>query len=242
MSKLKLLTASIGLAFAASAVAAPVELYIEQNVASNAADDGTYTTEAGATIETSEDGYVYIGFDDQGWLAAGYGYSFGLTDALDLNLYGELGKWETGEELLAEAILQYNINDNFNVFGGYAYNRSGQVIENLSDTSINTNKFIAGTGMTFGMFSLDYTYTHENREGSNGGFTHIGNEYYFSQDSYRTNEHEVILSAQIDDFTPYVKYTYFNTAEGTLFESNTGSNSMPVENDSIWTLGLAYQF
>lgn len=51
MSKLKLLTASIGLAFAASAVAAPVELYIEQNVASNAADDGTYTTEAGATIE-----------------------------------------------------------------------------------------------------------------------------------------------------------------------------------------------
>lgn len=51
----------------------------------------------------------------------------------------------------------------------------------------------------------------------------------------------MILSAQIDDFTPYVKYTYFNTAEGTLFESNTGSNSMPVENDSIWTLGLAYQ-
>lgn len=241
MSKLKLISASIGLAFATSAVATPVEVYIEQNLASNAADDGTYTTEAGATIETSEDGYVYIGFDDQGWLAAGYGYNFGLTDALDLNLYGELGKWETGEEILVEAILAYNFNENFSVFGGYGYNRSGDVFENVTDTAINVNQFIAGTSMTFGLFSLDYTYTHENSDGSSGTIHGPNGEgYRFSQDRFRTNEHEVILAAQIDDFTPYVKYTYFNTGEGELTPNRP--NASAIENDSIWTLGLAYQF
>lgn len=243
MSKLKFLAASMGLAFAASATAAPVELYIEQNIASNAADEGTYTTEAGATIETSEDGYVYIGFDDQGWLAAGYGYNFGLTEGLDLNLYGELGKWETGEEVLVEAILQYNINDNFNVFGGYGYNRSSQTFQNLNDDAINTNQFIAGTSMTFGLFSLNYKYTHENSDGASG-YIRDGGFAYFTQDRYRTNEHEVILSAQLDDWTPYVKYTYFNTAEGELRGSGAiGAPLHPaMENDSIWTLGLAYQF
>lgn len=239
MQKLKYLAASIGMVFATTATvatAAPVEVYLEQNVASNAADNGVYSTEAGATIETSEDGYVYIGFDDQGWLAAGYGYNFGLSEQLELNVYGELGKWETGEELLVEAILQYNITDNFNIFGGYGYNRSGDIFENITDTAINTNQFIAGTSMTFGMFSLDYTYTHENSDGSSG-YIHQGNTGYFAQDRYRTNEHEVVLSAQIGDWTPYVKYTYFNTGEMELYQNN-----VPVENDSIWTLGVAYQF
>ena len=56
-------------------------------------DNGVYTTEAGALIDTSENGQVYIGFDDQGWLAAGYGHDFHISESFTFNLYGELGKW-----------------------------------------------------------------------------------------------------------------------------------------------------
>jgi hypothetical protein len=223
-----------------AAFATSTQVYLEQNIASNAADNGTYTTEAGALIDTSENGQVYIGFDDQGWLAAGYGHYFTLADDWGLNLYGELGKWETGEEMLIEATVDFQATENLNLFTGYGYNRSGQTLENLSDTAINTNQWIAGFGLDMGKWALDYTYTHENRDGSNGGFTHVGGEFYFSQDSYRTNEHEVILSTSIDQWTPYVKYTYFNTHEGELSASSALNNI--VENDSIWTLGVSYDF
>ncbi|USD43387.1 hypothetical protein J4N42_14490 [Vibrio sp. SCSIO 43135] len=228
------------LCMSGAAFATSTQVYLEQNIASNAADNGTYTTEAGALIDTSENGQVYIGFDDQGWLAAGYGHYFTLADDWGLNLYGELGKWETGEEMLIEATVDFQATENLNLFTGYGYNRSGQTLENLSDTAINTNQWIAGFGLDMGQWALDYTYTHENRDGSNGGFTHVGGEFYFSQDSYRTNEHEVILSTSIDQWTPYVKYTYFNTHEGELSPSSALNNI--VENDSIWTLGVSYEF
>ncbi|NOH80206.1 hypothetical protein F0231_10715 [Vibrio sp. RE86] len=238
----------LSLLFASSTVFAnSTQVYIEQNVASNAADDGTYATEAGALIETSENGQVFIGMDDQGWLAAGYGHNFSLSDDLGLTLYGEVGKWETGEELLVEAIVDYQINESINVFTGLGYNISGQVIEKLSDTAINTNKFIAGTNMSIAGFDLNYTYTHANSDGTNG-YIHIDNSAYFSQGDYRTNEHEIVLSKQIDNWTPYLKYTYFNTHEGSLTATGQGENSAstlinsPVDNDSIWTLGVSYQF
>jgi hypothetical protein len=223
-------------AFSTTAVANSTSIYIEQNIASNAADNGDYATEAGANIDVSDSGQVYIGFDDQGWLAAGYGHNFNLTDGIDFNLYGELGKWETGEEILIEGIVNFDITESFSLFTGLGYNRSGQVLENLSDTAINTNQFIAGGAMNMAGFDLVYTYTHENSDGANG---YIGDNQ-FAQGDYRTNEHEVIFSKTIDDFTPYIKYTYFNTNEGDL---TTGPDMYtPLENDSIWTLGLSYQF
>ncbi|MCG9633017.1 hypothetical protein [Vibrio sp. Isolate30] len=239
MKAFRLLPLSL-LCVSSAAFATSTQVYLEQNIASNAADNGTYATEAGALIDTSENGQVYIGFDDQGWLAAGYGHYFSLSDDWGLNLYGELGKWETGEEMHIEAIIDFQATDNLNLFTGYGYNRSGQTLENLSDTAINTNQWVAGFGLDMGQWALDYTYTHENRDGSNGGFTHVGGDFYFSQDSYRTNEHEVILSTSIDQWTPYVKYTYFNTHEGEL--STTSALSNIVENDSIWTLGISYDF
>lgn len=239
MKAFRLLPLSL-LCVSSASFATSTQVYLEQNVASNAADNGTYSTEAGALIDTSENGQVYIGFDDQGWLAAGYGHHFSLSDDWSLNLYGELGKWETGEEMLIEAIVDFQATENLNLFTGYGYNRSGQTLENLSDTAINTNQWIAGFGLDMGKWALDYTYTHENRDGSNGGFTHVGGDFYFSQDSYRTNEHEVILSTSIEQWTPYVKYTYFNTNEGELSASSALNNI--VENDSIWTLGVSYDF
>ncbi|MEZ8385665.1 hypothetical protein AB6C98_18575, partial [Vibrio splendidus] len=186
-----------------------------------------------ALIDTSENGQVYIGFDDQGWLAAGYGHDFHISESFTFNLYGELGKWDNGEELLIEGIIDYQVNDNFNVFSGLGYNQSGQVPEKLSDTTINTNKFIAGAGYSLAGWDLAYQYTHENRDGSNVGADLI------DQDDYRTNEHEVVLSKSIDDWTPYVKYTYFNTHE----EAHKLSGIMgPIDNDSIITLGLSYDF
>lgn len=242
MEKTHLLPLSIAALFSSSVFATSTQVYVEQNFASNAADDGVYTTEAGANITTSEQSHVYIGFDDQGWLAAGYGYQFNLTESLNFNLYGELGKWETGEEILIEGVFDLQVTDHVSLFTGYGYNRSGQVIENLSDTVINTNQFIAGTSFDWGRYVLSYTYTHENRGGTNGGFEHsdaIG--VFFSQDSYRTNEHEVILSAQFDDWTPYLKYTHFNTNKGVLYRNDAPIQGK-IDDDNIWTLGLSYQF
>ncbi|MEZ8108852.1 hypothetical protein ACED56_07190 [Vibrio splendidus] len=232
MKKLNLIALPLTL-LSSAAFATSTQVYIEQNVASNAADNGVYTTEAGALIDTSENGQVYIGFDDQGWLAAGYGHDFHISESFTFNLYGELGKWDNGEELLIEGIIDYQVNDNFNVFSGLGYNQSGQVPEKLSDTTINTNKFIAGAGYSLAGWDLAYQYTHENRDGSNVGADLI------DQDDYRTNEHEVVLSKSIDDWTPYVKYTYFNTHE----EAHKLSEIMgPIDNDNIITLGLSYDF
>ncbi|WP_061039108.1 hypothetical protein [Vibrio coralliirubri] len=232
MKKLNLIALPLTL-LSSAAFATSTQVYIEQNVASNAADNGVYTTEAGALIDTSENGQVYIGFDDQGWLAAGYGHDFHISESFTFNLYGELGKWDNGEELLIEGIIDYQVNDNFNLFSGLGYNQSGQVPENISDTRINTNKFIAGAGYSLAGWDLDYQYTHENRDGS-----HVG-DHFVDQDDYRTNEHEVVLSKSIDDWTPYVKYTYFNTHE----EAHKLSGTMgPIDNDSIITLGLSYDF
>ncbi|MEZ9746083.1 hypothetical protein AB4320_15495 [Vibrio splendidus] len=232
MKKLNLIALPLTL-LSSAAFATSTQVYIEQNVASNAADNGVYTTEAGALIDTSENGQVYIGFDDQGWLAAGYGHDFHISESFTFNLYGELGKWDNGEELLIEGIIDYQVNDNFNVFSGLGYNQSGQVLENVSDTTINTNKFIAGAGYSLAGWDLAYQYTHENRDGSNVG------DHLVDQDDYRTNEHEVVLSKSIDDWTPYVKYTYFNTHE----EAHKLSGIMgPIDNDSIITLGLSYDF
>ncbi|MEZ8990514.1 hypothetical protein [Vibrio breoganii] len=233
MKKLTLLSASIAALVSATAIAAPVEVYLEQNVASNAADNGEYATEAGATIQTSEDGYVNIAFDDQGYLAAGYGYDFHMSDQVELNLYGELSKWDEGGDALAEAVVTYNISDNFNVFGGYAYKRSEEVD---SDNGINSNQFIAGSSVSFGMVSLDYIYTHENSDGSKDGVVHIGNQYYVTDGDYHTNQHEVVLSAEMDNWKPYVSYTYLNTSDLTDQYGNINKN------DNIVTLGLAYQF
>ncbi|MEZ9945568.1 hypothetical protein AB4392_15750 [Vibrio breoganii] len=233
MKKLTLLSASIAALVSATAIAAPVEVYLEQNVASNAADNGDYATEAGATIQTSEDGYVNIAFDDQGYLAAGYGYDFHMSDQVELNLYGELSKWDTGADALAEAVVTYNISDNFNVFGGYAYKRSEL---KLDDNGINSNQFIAGSSVSFGMVSLDYIYTHENSDGSKDGVVHIGNQYYVTDGDYHTNQHEVVLSAEMDNWKPYVSYTYLNTSDLTDQYGNMNKN------DNIVTLGLAYQF
>lgn len=232
MKKLNLIALPLTL-LSSAAFASSTQVYIEQNVASNAADNGVYTTEAGALIDTSENGQVYIGFDDQGWLAAGYGHDFHISESFTFNLYGELGKWDNGEELLIEGIIDYQVNDNFNVFSGLGYNQSGQLPENISDTTINTNKFIAGAGYSLAGWDLAYQYTHENRDGSN-----VGN-HLIDQADYRTNEHEVVLSKSIDDWTPYVKYTYFNTHE----EAHKLSGIMgPIDNDSIITLGLSYDF
>ncbi len=239
MKKFTLIALPLSL-LSATAFANSTQVYVEQNVASNAADNGVYTTEAGALIDTSENGQVYIGFDDQGWLAAGYGHDFKINDSFTFNLYGEIGKWETGEELLIEGVIDYQVTDNFNVFSGVGYNQSGQVLENVSDTNINTNKFIAGAGYSLAGWDLAYQYTHENSDGSNGGFTHDGDSVYFHQGDYRTNEHEVVLSKSIDDWTPYVKYTYFNTNEGDLYLN--GQSMGPIDNDSIITLGLSYDF
>ncbi|MFA0475868.1 hypothetical protein AB4565_14455 [Vibrio breoganii] len=233
MKKLTLLSASIAALLSATAIAAPVEVYLEQDVASNAADNGDYVTEAGATIQTSEDGYVNIAFDDQGYLAAGYGYDFHMSDQVELNLYGELSKWDEGGDALAEAVVTYNISDNFNVFGGYAYKRSEEVD---SDNGINSNQFIAGSSVSFGMVSLDYIYTHENSDGSKDGVVHIGNQYYVTDGDYHTNQHEVVLSAEMDNWKPYVSYTYLNTSDLTDQYGNINKN------DNIVTLGLAYQF
>ncbi|MFA0457320.1 hypothetical protein AB4624_06705 [Vibrio breoganii] len=233
MKKLTLLSASIAALVSATAIAAPVEVYLEQNVASNAADNGEYATEAGATIQTSEDGYVNIAFDDQGYLAAGYGYDIHMSDQVELNLYGELSKWDEGGDALAEAVVTYNISDNFNVFGGYAYKRSEEVD---SDNGINSNQFIAGSSVSFGMVSLDYIYTHENSDGSKDGVVHIGNQYYVTDGDYHTNQHEVVLSAEMDNWKPYVSYTYLNTSDLTDQYGNINKN------DNIVTLGLAYQF
>lgn len=243
MKMLRVLPLSL-LCMSGAAFATTTQVYVEQNLASNAADAGTYTTEAGALIDTSENGQVYIGFDDQGWLAAGYGHSFSLAEDWGLTLYGELGKWETGEEILVDAIVDYQVNDSLNLFGGLGYNRSGQVIENLSDTAINTNKFMAGASTSWDRFKFDYTYTHENRDGTNAGFEHSGSVGdIFSQDSYRTNEHEFVVSTQVDDWTPYIKYTHFNTQEGDLSRANgTVVNDDRIKEDNIWTLGVAYQF
>ncbi|GAD81269.1 hypothetical protein [Vibrio ezurae] len=241
--KLRALALICATSFTATAFANSTSIYLEQNVASNAADHGEYATEAGANIAVSENGSVYIGFDDQGWLAAGYGHDFSLSDKVNFNVYTELGKWETGEEILIEGIVNYDINDNISVFTGIGYNRSEQVLEKFSDSGINTNKFIAGTQLNWAGFNLAYQYTHENRNGSNGGYTHAGNEAYFSQDDYRTNEHEVILSKTINDFTPYIKYTYFNTHEGEISSTGDyGSLRGPIDNDNILTLGISYQF
>lgn len=233
MKKLNLIALPLTL-LSSAAYATSTQVYIEQNVASNAADSGVYTTEAGALIDTSENGQVYIGFDDQGWLAAGYGHDFHISESFTFNLYGELSKWDNGEELLIEGIIDYQVNDNFNVFSGLGYNQSGQVLENVSDTTINTNKFIAGAGYSLAGWDLAYQYTHENSDGSNVGADLI------DQDDYRTNEHEVVLSKSIDDWTPYVKYTYFNTNEGDLYLN--GQSMGPIDNDSIITLGLSYDF
>ncbi|MEZ8223593.1 hypothetical protein AB6C43_06085 [Vibrio splendidus] len=233
MKKLNLIALPLTL-LSSAAFATSTQVYIEQNVASNAADNGVYTTEAGALIDTSENGQVYIGFDDQGWLAAGYGHDFHISESFTFNLYGELGKWDNGEELLIEGIIDYQVNDNFTVFSGLGYNQSGQVPEKLSDTTINTNKFIAGAEYSLSGWDLAYQYTHENRDGSNVG------DHLVDQDDYRTNEHEVVLSKSIDDWTPYVKYTYFNTNEGDLYLN--GQSMGPIDNDSIITLGLSYDF
>ncbi|MEZ9512548.1 hypothetical protein FCV87_07940 [Vibrio breoganii] len=233
MKKLTLLSASIAALVSATAIAAPVEVYLEQDVASNAADNGDYVTEAGATIQTSEDGYVNIAFDDQGYLAAGYGYDFHMSDQVELNLYGELSKWDEGGDALAEAVVTYNISDNFNVFGGYAYKRSEEVD---SDNGINSNQFIAGSSVSFGMVSLDYIYTHENSDGSKDGVVHIGNQTFETNGDYHTNQHEVVLSAEMDNWKPYVSYTYLNTSDLTDQYGNINKN------DNIVTLGLAYQF
>lgn len=237
MKKRNLITLSLSL-LSATAFANSTQVYVEQNVASNAADDGIYSTEAGALIDTSENGQVYIGFDDQGWLAAGYGHDFQLTESLNFNLYGELGKWDTGEEFLVEGILDYQVTDSFNVFGGLGYNQSGQTPEKLSDTTINTNKAIAGAQYNLGGWNLGYKYTHEHRDGSNGS---VNDAVDFSQDSYRTNEHEVILSTTIDDWTPYLKYTYLNTNEGAV-SGNHGVPQSVIDNDNVITLGLSYDF
>ncbi len=239
--KLRPIAALSALLISSGAMATSTQVYVEQNIASNDADDGIYTTEAGANIATSENGNVFIGFDDQGWLAAGYGHDIWFADDWKLNLYGELGKWDTGEEAIIDATVHYQIHDSFNLFAGVGYVRSGTTLELLSDTALNTNKAIAGANMMFGTFALDYKYTHENRDGSNGSFKHYGGETVsFEQGDFRTNEHEVILSMQLDDWTPYVKYTYFNTNE--VSPSIGDEGNIPFDNDSIWTLGLAYQF
>ncbi|MCK6261682.1 hypothetical protein KP803_00175 [Vibrio sp. ZSDE26] len=238
MKKRTLIALSLSLASSA-AFASSTQVYVEQNVASNAADNGVYTTEAGALIDTSDNGQVYIGFDDQGWLAAGYGHDFQINDSLTFNLYGELGKWETGEEILVEGILDYQLTESLYVLGGLGYKQSGQILENLSDTSINTNKFLVGAGYSHDGWSIDYQYTHENSDGSNG-YIHSSISGAFTQGEYRTNEHEFVLSKTINDWTPYVKYTYFNTNEGELLIN--GSSMGPIDNDNVVTLGLSYDF
>jgi hypothetical protein len=233
MKKLNLITLSLAM-LSGTAFANSTQIYIEQNVASDAADNGTYSTEVGALIDTSDDGQVYIGFDDQGWLGVGYGHDFQLSDSVNFNLYGEIGKWETGEEILVDAIFDYRLTDDFNLFGGLGYSQSGNVPENLSDTDINTYKIIAGAQYSIGSWDLSYQYTHENRDGSNGSVS--GSE--FSQDSYRTNEHEIVLSTTIDDWTPYIKYTHLNSNE----TEPVGIPSSIVDKDNIVTLGLSYDF
>ncbi|GEM78032.1 hypothetical protein [Vibrio superstes] len=235
MKKLTVLSASIAALLSTTAIAAPVEVYLEQDVASNAADNGDYVTEAGATIQTSEDGYVNIAFDDQGYLAAGYGYDFHMSDQVELNLYGELSKWDEGGDALAEAVLTYNVSDNFNVFGGYAYKRSESNDSDI-DHGINSNQFIAGSSLSYGAISLDYTYTHENSDGSKDGYVHIGNQSFYTTGDYHTNQHEVVLSAEMDNWKPYVSYTYLNTSDLEDQYNNTNKN------DNIVTLGVAYQF
>ncbi|CAM4053206.1 hypothetical protein [Vibrio neonatus] len=235
--KLRYLALLCASTFSVTTFANSTSLYVEQNIASNATDDGIYSTEAGAYIDVSDNGQVYIGFDDQGWLAAGYGYDFNISDNVDFNLYGEIGKWDTGEEILIEGIVNFDLNDNISLFTGYGYNRSGEVPEKLSDTVINTNQFIAGTTMSISGFDLNYKYTHSNSDGSNGT-TDGGTS--FSQSDYRSNEHEVIFSKTIDNFTPYIKYTYLNTNADSI--SINTSPSFALENDSIWTLGLSYNF
>lgn len=235
MKKINIITLSLSV-LSGAAFANSTQVYMEQHVASNAADEGIYTTEAGAHIDTSENGQVYIGFDDQGWLAAGYGHDFTISESLNFNLYGEIGKWETGEEILIEGVLDYQVTDNLNVFGGVGYSNSGDLPENLSDTSINTNKFITGADYAMGNWNLGYQYTHENRDGSNGSVDGKS----FSQDSYRTNEHEVVLSTSIDNWTPYVKYTYFNTNGSEANGAIDGRQNF--DNDNVVALGLSYDF
>ncbi|PMH43214.1 hypothetical protein BCU68_04295 [Vibrio sp. 10N.286.49.B3] len=243
MKNIYLLPLSLSL-LSSAASANSAQVYIEQNVASNAADAGIYSTEAGAYLNASENGQVYIGFDDQGWLAAGYGHNFHVSDAWTFNLYGELGKWETGEEMLIEGTIDYKVSNSFNVFGGVGYNQSSQTLEHLSDTTINTNTFLAGAQYTLGNWILDYQYTHESSDGSDGYIRTDAGQVLFTQGSYRTNEHEVVLSTQIDDWTPYVKYTYFNTQEGelTITGPEDSTTMSAIDNDHIVTLGLSYHF
>jgi hypothetical protein len=228
--KLRTLSVAMAALFSAGAMAASTNVYIEQQVDSNATKDGDYATEIGANIGTSENGQVYIGMDDQGWLAAGYGYDFSLADQWDMNLYGEVGKWDNGEEALAEATFYYQVHSNFNVFGGLGYNYSSNTEHGEGNSqageSVGTGSIFAGTQMTFGEVFLDYTYTYEQVDGISS----------MSQKDFSTHEHEVIMGMSFDDWTPYVKYTYFDTS------NDVQTYNAGIESDSIWTLGLAYQF
>lgn len=227
--KLKTLTVATAALFTTGAMAASTSVYLEQQVDSNATKDGVYATEVGANINTSENGNVYIGMDDQGWLAAGYGHEFSLSDQWDMNLYGEVGKWDDGEEALAEATFIYQAHSNFNLFGGLGYNYASNTESQYSDisTSYGTGSVFAGTQMNFGQVFLDYKYTYEQVDGVTGVSS-------LPSEDFSTHEHEVIMGMTFDEWTPYVKYTYF--------DSNGVIDSSSIQSDSIWTLGIAYQF
>ncbi|MBM7037054.1 hypothetical protein [Vibrio ulleungensis] len=224
--KLKTLTVATAALFTTGAMAASTSVYLEQQVDSNATKEGVYATEVGANINTSENGNVFIGMDDQGWLAAGYGHDFSITDQWDMNLYGEVGKWDEAEEAFLEATVIYQAHSNFNVFGGLGYNRSSITDSAYSDidSDIGTGSIYAGTHMNFGQVFIDYKYTYEQVEGISD----------LSQEDYSTHEHEVIMGMSFDDWTPYVKYTYY--------DNNGVFDGATIESDSIWTLGIAYQF
>jgi hypothetical protein len=85
----------------------------------------------------------------------------------------------------------------------------------------------AGTQMNFGQVFLDYKYTYEQVDGVTGVSS-------LPSEDYSTHEHEVIMGVNFDEWTPYVKYTYF--------DSNGVIDSSSIQSDSIWTLGIAYQF
>ncbi|WP_394130204.1 hypothetical protein [Shewanella maritima] len=245
--KLRTIAALSSTLLVSSAYAADVEVYLEQNISSNATDHGVYTTEAGAKINTSENGYVTVQFDDQGWLAAGYGHRFGITEQASFTLYGELGKWDEAKEILVEAIFDYQVNENINVFAGYGFSQIEQTSGLMGGDDIDSHKFIAGAHMTFHGFDLNYEYTHTNTDGNNGYIHGPGNSFWYMTESFRANEHEVILSKKIGDWRPYLKYTYFNTSEGNLgygYGQGIGDSNefAPIDNDHVWTLGVSYTF
>lgn len=215
MKTIKILALGLSMAFASAAVVAN-EVYVQHNL-------DTDVREVGAVMATSKTGYVFVGADTSSWAAVGYGIGLGDTG---LAFYTELGKYDVaddiGHELVVEATYSLALTSALDSYVGAAY------VVSMHDDVSDVAKALAGLSTNLGNdFTLAYNFTYERQEGfvaGNGTPSHgpvpelRGVNITGDFDSF---EHAVVISKTYKAFTPYVKYTHYDSRSAFAFTDDS---------------------